>query len=221
MFSDRIFRFALIFSLTVHGALLLTNSSLSIFSRPRPFQAEVRYIKPPPENKEVQRQHTVEPLLKSKLTMDKRTPPPYVDREAIFGKARQMSPRQALYARPAFPKSDSIAPKKRVTLPPVDMDTINNASYISYYQIVREKIRRAAYQNYSRTDTGEVYLSFIIASNGELKDVHLNDERSSASAYLQQIALRSMQESAPFPGFPKELDYQQLSFNVVISFEVE
>jgi len=87
--------------------------------------------------------------------------------------------------------------------------------------MVREKIRRAAYQNYSRIDTGEVFLSFIISNDGYVRDTNLVEEKSSTNFYLREIALRSIKEASPFPNFPKELDYPQLSFNVVISFEVE
>ena len=92
---------------------------------------------------------------------------------------------------------------------------------MNYYQLVREKIRRCAYQNYSRTDTGEVYLTFIINSDGSLKDIRLVEEKSSAAGYLKDIALQSVKDASPFPPFSKELDYPKLTFNVVISFAIE
>ena len=101
------------------------------------------------------------------------------------------------------------------------MDKINSPSYVQYYQIVREKIRRSAYYNYSRTEIGEVYISFIISSDGVLKETRLVEEKSCSSQYLRDIALRSIKDASPFPNFPKELDYPNLSFNVVISFEIE
>ena len=88
-------------------------------------------------------------------------------------------------------------------------------------QIVREKIRRSAYQNYTHNETGEVYISFIISNDGYVKDVHLIEARTSASDYLKGIASRSVRDASPFPNFPKELDYPQLSFNIIISFEIE
>jgi TonB family protein len=66
-----------------------------------------------------------------------------------------------------------------------------------------------------------VYLSFIISTEGYLREVRLVEEKSSFSPYLREIALRSIKEASPFPDFPKELDYPQLTFNVVISFEIE
>jgi len=39
--------------------------------------------------------------------------------------------------------------------------------------------------------------------------------KSAASPYLKEIALKSVRDASPFPNFPKELDYEKLSFNVV------
>jgi outer membrane biosynthesis protein TonB len=47
------------------------------------------------------------------------------------------------------------------------------------------------------------------------------EEKSSADVYLTEIALKSVNDASPFPKFPTELDYFQLSFNVIISFEIE
>ena len=139
----------------------------------------------------------------------------------VIRKSREIISQKYAFTKPAFVKPDIIAVKKKITLPPIDLDKINNPSYISYYQIVREKIRRAAYQNYTRAEVGEAYLSFLISSDGSLKAMHLIEEKSSPSVYLKEISLRSIKEASPFPNFPKELDYPQLSFNVVISFEIE
>jgi len=66
-----------------------------------------------------------------------------------------------------------------------------------------------------------VYLSFVISRDGSLEEARMVQERSSPNTYLQDTALKSIKEASPFPAFPKELEYPRLSFNVVISFEVE
>lgn len=227
MFSDKVFQITFLISVIVHGVIFFQDSNLSLFSRVKTEQnLQVSYVKPPPETKTEQKTpkpSKKEPFLKLPLniTLEKRIPPPFIDREGIFKENRAASLRQSAIVKPAFIKPDIIAIKKRITLPPVDMDKINNPSYINYYQLVREKIRRAAYYNYARTETGEVYLSFVISSEGYLKDVRLVDEKSSTNQYLRDIALRSVKDASPFPNFPKELDYLRLSFNVIISFEIE
>lgn len=165
-----------------------------------------------------------EPFLKlnSQITRDLKPPPPFVDKQT--GPAQR--PRKNIlpessFNKPAFIKPDIIAIKKKITLPPVDMNKIDSPSYIGYYQVVREKIRRSAYQNYANTETGEVFMAFVISREGSLKDVKIIDEKSSPYKYLRETAIKSVQDASPFPNFPKELDYPQLSFNGIISFEIE
>jgi TonB family protein len=226
MFSDRVFQIAFLLSLITHGVILFQHSNFVTLSRNQKEQKlEVSYLKNPPATKEEPRNFIPkrEPFLKlpARITLDKRTPPPFVDRESIFKRNKEINPSNYAFNKPALIKPDIIAIKKKITLPPIDMDKINNPSYISYYQTVREKIKRAAYQNYTRTETGEVYATFIISDDGYLKDIKLVDEKSSPNQYLRNIALRSLKDASPFPNFPKELDYPNLTFNVVISFEIE
>ena len=148
------------------------------------------------------------------------------DNQASWSKSRGLasdsqSHKSANFAKPTFTSPDFMAIKKKITLPAIEMAKIDNPSYISYYQIVREKIRRSAYQNYTHSQTGEVYISFIISNDGLIKGVRLVEEKSTANDYLKRIALRSVNDASPFPNFPKELDYPQLSFNIIISFEIE
>ena len=228
MFSNRPFLIAFLLSVITHGIILFQNPNLNLNIFPgdkKEQKLEVSYLKPPQETKEYPKPAAPkrEPFLRlsSKITAAKINPPPFIDRESIFQKSKESIAKEYAFTKPAFTKPDIIAIKKKITLPPIDLDKIDNPSYINYYQIVREKIRRAAYQNYTRTEVGEVYLSFLIFSDGSLRAVQVIEERSSPSAYLKEIASRSIKEASPFPDFPKDLDYPQLSFNVVISFEVE
>jgi len=227
MLSSRTFQVAFLVSFATHAVIVAQNPGYLFFSSPQHSRkVEINYIKQPRIEKQGQGKAAStkrEPLLdlSSRINMNKRNPPPFIDRDAA-SKANMQAVRKELpFDKPALIKPDIIAIKKKITLPPVDMSKISNPSYISYYQIVREKIRRSAYQNYNRNDTGEVYVTFIISNTGYLKDVRLVEEKSSAAPYLKDIALASVKNASPFPNFPKELDYSQLSFNVVISFQVE
>ena len=226
MFSDRVYAIAFLASLIAHGVILFQVSNLSTLPANKiRKKIEVSYIKNTKNLPSLLRSKAVtrEAFLKlpAKILSDSRNPPPFVDKENIFkGLSKNILSDPSL-SKPVVIRPDVIAVKKRITLPPVGIDKINNPSYIGYYQIVREKIRRSAYQNYARTETGEVYLSFIISGDGSLKEVRLVEEKSSSIPYLREMALRSIKEASPFPVFSKELDYPQLSFNVVISFEIE
>jgi len=232
MFSERIFQVAFIISLLIHGVILFQNphfNPFSIIPDKKEENLEISYVKKEAELKEEpkeNREKKESPLkIPSKITASKINPPPFIDvDQAILARKnqnREILTRQPNFTKPAMVKPDIIAVKKKITLPVVDIDKINNPSYLSYYQIVREKIRRSAYQNYTRTDTGEVYLSFIISREGFLTDLRLVEEKSSSNSYLKEVALRCIREASPFPDFPKDLDYPRLSFNVIISFEVE
>ena len=233
MLSDQAFQIALLISFATHAAILYETPNFNISPAVKgPHKVEVRYLKPSLENKEplkiIAPKGSPQHKLPSKINAQKPTPPPFVDKNAIA--IDKKSPSELIgelnfkkpdFAKPLFNRADIIAVKKKIILPPVDLDRISNPFYISYYQIVREKIRRAAYQHYTRTDVGEVYASFIISSDGSLREVRVVEEKSSANQYLRDIALKSIEDASPFPNFTPALDYPQLSFNVVISFEIE
>ncbi len=238
MNSGQLLRFTFAFSIISHGAILLQSPHLNPFSPPPKEQMiKVRYLK----KEELQSKLFPKSWVKSGsaralpksdpfLRLDSkivaaaagnRVPSPYIERENVFKGFKVLANKSPEFAKPTFNSSDIIAIKKKITLPEIEMARINNPSYISYYQIVREKIRRSAYQNYTHNEIGEVYISFIISNDGYIKDVHLIEAKTSASDYLKVIASRSVKDASPFPNFPKELDYPQLSFNIIISFEIE
>jgi TonB family protein len=227
MLSSRVFQVTLLISFIAHGVILFQNPNFQLFSKAeRNEKLEVSYVREPEVIREepikaTPRRELLPGALASKIAARKINPPPFIDREAIFKKSINSSKGESEFAKPTVVKPDIISIKKIITTPALDLDKINNASYISYYQIVREKIRRSAYQNYGKAETGEVYASFIITREGFMRDVRLVESKSSENTYLRETALKSISDASPFPSFPKELDYPQLSFNVVISFEVE
>lgn len=234
MVSNRLLRNALIISISVHGAILLQSANLNPFlPAPKEQDIQVRYIKERPQDKSISRvsQKLNQPKsfsrsdpflrLDSKIIAGNKVPPPYIEQSKPYKPQEALLNTPLGIPKPTFASSDLIAIKRKIALPPIEMAKIDNPSYISYYQIVREKIRRSAYQNYTHNETGEVYISFIISYDGYIKGVRLIEDKTSASDYLKNIALKSVRSASPFPNFPKELDYPQLSFNIIISFEIE
>lgn len=238
MNSDRILRVTFIVSVISHGAILLQSPDFNPFSpAPKKQIIAVRYVKQSPPNSGGKAQRTAlrpESFLKldSKIiAANRKVPAPYIEQELNIPKgsaplnsskgSQVLQNRPAGFSKPAFVAPSSMAIKKKITLPAIEIAKIDNPSYITYYQIVREKIRRCAYQNYTHNETGEVYISFIISNDGYIKGARLAEEKTTANDYLKEIALRSVRDASPFPNFPKELDYPQLSFNIIISFEIE
>jgi len=234
MRANRLLQVTFTISLFVHGIILFQAPSFNPFApAPKKQRIEVHYIKENPPAKALPKTYSKtdlqrplpksEPFLKldSKVVERNKTPPPYIGQDNL-PRATELLPNARLgFPKPAFDAAELTAIKKRISLPPIEMAKIDNPSYINYYQIVREKIRRSAYQNYTHNETGEVYLSFIISCDGYIKEVRLVEEKTKAANYLRGIALSSVKDASPFPNFPKELDYPQLSFNIIISFEIE
>lgn len=108
---------------------------------------------------------------------------------------------------------------KEVSVPMLKSEKINTPAYVTYYQIVRDRIRDRAYSNYTKLSVGEVYLTFVITSDGHLGDLQIMESRSQGNEFLRNVGLKSVQEAAPFPPFPADLNYPELTFNVQISFQ--
>jgi len=238
--SNGILRVTLTISLFAHGVILMQSQNFNPFSpAPKKQEIEVHYIKENPQAKsllkvssKISRQRSLsnpEPFLKldSKVIIGSRVPPPYVEQSNVYEPqdnalaSNSQSHKPLEIPKPTFAGPELIAIKRKIDLPPIEMAKIDNPSYITYYQIIREKIRRSAYQNSTHNETGEVYISFIISNDGFIKNVRMIEEKTTANDYLKRIALSSVRDASPFPNFPKELDYPQLSFNIIISFKIE
>ncbi len=113
--------------------------------------------------------------------------------------------------------------KKFETVVNNEKDNARKAAYISYYRLVREKIKYYADKNYIKEGSvsqGEVFLSFVVASGGELLHIMIIDRRSADNSLLRDIAINSIKDASPFPAFPQGMNQYQVTFNVVISFEL-
>ena len=225
MFSNKVFLVAFVASLAFHGVLLLQHTNFSVWNRKdNNKNLELSYVKKVEEEKASvkDRQEDREQLLRvqNKPRLQKIPLPEAINNIKDNAAANKDISLDKLFDKPLFVKSDVIAVKRKITLQP-DKIEINNPAYLNHSQMVREKIKRSLYHNYSGTDTGQVNLVFVLTKEGVLKDVRVVDEGSVLNPYLKEIVLRSIKDASPFPSFPKELDYPQLSFNVVISFEIE
>ncbi len=231
MLGSRIFQVTLLISVLVHGVILVQNAHFPDFSKSKnDEEVKVNYLKKTPQEKPRPKNNFAkkikrEPFLKipEKITVENKLPPPFIEKNnpapAAPGRAVRL---KADTNRPALIQADALYLKKKISLPEIaDPQKINNPSYMSYYQLVREKIRRAAFRNYNGREIGEVTLSFVISSEGDLQRVMLIEGTSVASGYLEGIAVSSVKTASPFPAFPKELNYSYLPFKLAIVFEVE
>ena len=90
---------------------------------------------------------------------------------------------------------------------PSDLPSDKKPTYASYYQTIRELIRRSLADNYSRSlGKGEVGVTFILRADGKVKKVDLVEKKSTANEYLKNITLRCIKTASPFPPFPDDLN---------------
>ncbi len=227
MTSERNFQIALILSLIAHSVIFVNYHSLDFLPLPKKnLIMKITYLKNIQQLTGVKKETLNKKFSALKLpqpsnSFDKGSLLPPSNKENLLSISRQNLPRSQEAIKPAVIRPDIITGKKKISLSRVESEKSHNQSYDTYYDFVREKIRRAAYQNHNRNETGEIYLAFIISSTGTLQDARIIEEKSSVNNYLREVALRSIKDAAPFPFFPQELDYPQLSFNVIISFAVE
>lgn len=111
--------------------------------------------------------------------------------------------------------------KVKIKIPP-EVPREKKDVYLNYYQCIRQKIKKFIMDNYpDYVACGEISLYFVLLSNGDLKELEVLQAKSSHNHALKEVARKSIQQASPFLPFPEQLNQPQLSFNVVVSFELE
>lgn len=235
--DNRLFYFSLAASVVVHIAVLAAASvaakNIRIFEKPvKTIELTYQTIKEEPKQeirngfKEVQlvpsRALPPDPPVEVKDLSRKydifsslASPSNHLPEPARSGRHLESSEKQ-------MPSIKSLGAERKITVPLLQSEKITNSKYLSYTQNIRQRIRQRAYYYAQNPDfaSGDVYLTFVLASTGALEAVKIIPGKTHANAYLQDIGLRSIQESAPFPPFPADLSFPELTFNVIISFEL-
>lgn len=207
MSEEKRFQISLVISFFIHSLVLFRLAFFQSFIQSKTITPlEVTY------HHKLEREEEIEDKTISKSSL--KFPPSFIDKSIFDIKRDQIQ-------KELFGSPEKISFEKKIILPEIPSPSMNSPVYLNYYQKVREKIRACAYRNFIKPEQGEIYLSFTIASNGELKRLFIIEEKSSQSIYLKNIALKSIRDASPFPLFPKDLEFSELSFNVIISFKVE
>jgi outer membrane biosynthesis protein TonB len=161
-------------------------------------------------------------LPKTVLPQDKPKiePTPKIDLSQFFQHKESIS----------IPKPQTLkqAPRvQKISLKNPPVETSKDPAYLTYRDIIRRQIQDKVYyysDQYFYFDNpreGSIFVSFAIASDGTLKELSIQEDKSSQDTILRKIATMAINNSAPFQKFPKELNYDERSFNLEISFEVE
>jgi len=219
--GSRIFRYCLAISFLIHFAIFLRFSHYNFFITQKKLkEIEITYLN---LKLEAKKEEAAKKEVKNIEGMAK-SPTMIVEKDkAKISNVKDMSKLpekfEAVNKQPAA--ISQLQVKRKVFVPALKSEKIDNPHYQSYYETVRSMIKKRAYANYSKLDEGEAYLTFVVLSDGTLRQVQLIEEKTSANEYLRQVSLKSIQECNPFPLFPADLNYPELSFNVIISFELE
>jgi len=92
--------------------------------------------------------------------------------------------------------------------------------YIQYYTLVREKIKKYVTKNYTASrEEGRIDLAFRLGRNGSLKNIRIDETKSTKNSYLRKIATKSLEQASPFPAFPDKLSKPELTFSITIIFK--
>ena len=232
--DNRLFYGSLVVSFTVHAALItgpsLFTQNIKIFEKPvRTIEVTYDAIKndpnPQPQSvfKDVELSKPKEPP----------SPPPDVKvlsrkHDDIFSSFQNdlhevtKSAQRVELSEKDLPGIKGFGGERKISVPLLQSEKITNPKYLSYTQNIRQRIKQRAYYYADNPDfaSGEVYLTFVLSSSGALEGVKIIKEKTHSSAYVQNIGMRSIEESAPFPPFPPDLAFPELTFNVIISFEL-
>ncbi|MBU4589981.1 MAG: hypothetical protein KKG01_03565, partial [Candidatus Omnitrophica bacterium] len=166
MADNKTLQLALLISILAHSVFFLGIPVMPFLPSKRSMESlKITYykIKEMPEKKTMARKRA-EPIAR-KL--------PEIKKEDILKPAKPAAGKQAkpmAEARRIVP-GKKVEEKKFETVINEEIDEAKRATYISYYRAVRERIRQQADRNYPRRrglGEGEVFLSFVVASSGEL-----------------------------------------------------
>lgn len=90
----------------------------------------------------------------------------------------------------------------------------------SYAQAVRNKIRKNLEPTRSGIE-GDVFVRFMITSDGELQELSIIDEKSTKNGLLREVVFEAIKNSSPFPSFPRDFATSAVTFTCQISFELK
>ncbi|MDD5531060.1 MAG: TonB family protein [bacterium] len=94
--------------------------------------------------------------------------------------------------------------------------TPGNSEY-KYYRLLTEKVKALTLFDSAGGEKGSVNVSFILNSNGEVKDEPVI--LSSTNPVLGKIVTEAIKRASSFPPFPKEMDKAEEIFRVTLDYK--
>jgi outer membrane biosynthesis protein TonB len=225
MLETKIFRLSMAISASCHAFVLVGMVFAQVHEVKKPIKAVEIVYTPAPATRP--QKSLPRPEIKPVLVKADKHVPQIVAVEdqdmSGLGKAFEKGPGQLSGAKKEPVSFASLEGKKVVSIPLLNSEKLSSPRYTNYHDRIRDKIRNRAYffADDPAFQEGEVCLSFVLQSDGNLKEIKIINDKTHANDFLRSIGLRSVQESSPFPPFPADLRYPELPFNVVISFKMD
>jgi len=222
MFTDRVMRIALLLSMIGH--LLVLGIAFEIRSNSQ--------IQKEPEDIEVVYVEIVKlPLLPKIDVLGEKKKLKEVTKEQkqqfeteLKSQSKKIEVAQEL--KPDFKKSIEEAVLKKTELKSVKekVEILNpaNEAMLRYQDMVKQRIEEVRrYPSWAKKQEieGEVYINFIVLSNGLSRDIKII--RSSGSKILDEEAIETIKRAIPFPPIPKEIDNSWVQMEVFIVFRLK
>jgi TonB family protein len=215
---DRVFLITMIVSLLGHILLFCPWSALKAHKLSKSFQEiEISYFEIKPNPPEEIKQTKAPPAEKKDNNKE------ITQEQAIKKEAQDEQKKTA---------TSEIDKKENIPLPSLtkeeqmvarDFASLSKEPvFLDYYRAIREKIKISAHRHKPAFfSSGEVYIFFILDKQGELRRLKVIDSKSDPSTVLREAAMRSVEDASSFPPFPQGLNREQISFNIIIAFEVK
>jgi hypothetical protein len=212
-FNNVIYK-ALFISLTIHTIIVCGSYWMKLpdLKKTKEKRVEIAYRPPNPKTLDIT-PHAIKPV--QKLDLQNAVP----SNDAIGVKMSKDESLKGLTMYERKPTQMRSQQVNHITVKPMNSEKINSPIYTSYQDRIRESIKERVYANYSRLDRGNVYLTFVIASDGSLKAYQIIDAKTKASQNLRYISTKSLKE-AHFPPFLKGMTLPEYTFNIEIEYQV-
>jgi periplasmic protein TonB len=200
---------AIVISLTIHlgFAGIVGGKLISEKVKESRFEVDLRITSPPPQelkNEELTPREIEPPKPKKVIKKTRKKPVKKIKPETKKVKDVVQAP--------------VIQPAPQVeTVQAVDSQHLKSLK-TSYRNKVYSKIVRTVSKNtYMTRHDGLVKVKFTINASGNISDIYVL--KSSGISKLDNLALKSVKRSAPFPPIPQELELNSITFTVPVRIE--
>jgi hypothetical protein len=119
-----------------------------------------------------------------------------------------------------LPGARKVAPGKSSIANKTEAKIRATKEYVSYYQLIRGKIRNCIKDNYKTSLTGgAVRVYFTLKADGSLVSIEGDGSIADGSQGLLGVVAKSIRQAAPFPEFPQALALPRMTFDLVVNFK--